>query len=322
MGYRPGTWCSARFITPKAEPAALAIIPAYAGAALRREPQCPDAVVRAYLKKQQSLSALPQRMREALGARLDRATQSAAAPRACAQACESQRNAAPSFSRAEECRTPQSEQDEEAKVTWTNENASKVSIPTAKAVIDAGERDEEPPVGRHVLLRPPRQPANRTGEQPEPTDDVPTRPRLEQRPSHWSSRIRAFCRSLSTMRVPKPSPTSGRCGEFLERRPDIGDSTAPPCRSPLAACSAMRPPWREECVPHARERSGRRRERRRGRPGGRGHCFLVALGLSQRKTRRMTRLITIAVRERVASIPSTSRAAAAHQRWWPVRRAR
>jgi glycosyltransferase involved in cell wall biosynthesis len=67
MGYRPWYLVARALHHAKAEPAALALISGYAGAALRREPQCPDASVRAYLKKQQSLSALPQRMREALG---------------------------------------------------------------------------------------------------------------------------------------------------------------------------------------------------------------------------------------------------------------
>ena len=48
------------------EPAALAMITGFAGAALRREPQCPDADVRAYLRDQQRVSAIPQRMRETL----------------------------------------------------------------------------------------------------------------------------------------------------------------------------------------------------------------------------------------------------------------
>jgi poly-beta-1,6-N-acetyl-D-glucosamine synthase len=51
------------------DPAALALIRGYLGAALNREPQCADQAVIEQLRRQQSLSQLPHRAREALGRR-------------------------------------------------------------------------------------------------------------------------------------------------------------------------------------------------------------------------------------------------------------
>ena len=69
MGYRPSYLVARALHHACTEPSALALIWGYAGAALRREPQVPDASVRAYLKEQQRIGLLPQRMREALGRR-------------------------------------------------------------------------------------------------------------------------------------------------------------------------------------------------------------------------------------------------------------
>ena len=66
MGYRSWYLVLRALHHARTEPAALAMITGFAGAALRREPQCPDADVRAYLRDQQRVSAIPQRMRETL----------------------------------------------------------------------------------------------------------------------------------------------------------------------------------------------------------------------------------------------------------------
>jgi biofilm PGA synthesis N-glycosyltransferase PgaC len=51
------------------QPAALAMIRGYAGAAVRREPRCADDAVRDYLRDQQRLTRLPSRLLEAYGRR-------------------------------------------------------------------------------------------------------------------------------------------------------------------------------------------------------------------------------------------------------------
>jgi hypothetical protein len=50
-------------------PAALAMISGYVGAAARREPRCSDAAVVQQLRSRQSVRRLPSRIREALGRR-------------------------------------------------------------------------------------------------------------------------------------------------------------------------------------------------------------------------------------------------------------
>jgi biofilm PGA synthesis N-glycosyltransferase PgaC len=69
MGYRISYLALRALYRARREPAALAILWGYARAAAAREPRCPDADVRAYLRSQQTLRALPLRMREALGRR-------------------------------------------------------------------------------------------------------------------------------------------------------------------------------------------------------------------------------------------------------------
>jgi glycosyltransferase involved in cell wall biosynthesis len=69
LGYRP--WyllLRALHYAPK-EPAALAMISGYTRAALSRQPQCADEVVRGYLRGQQAPGKLPARIAEALGRR-------------------------------------------------------------------------------------------------------------------------------------------------------------------------------------------------------------------------------------------------------------
>jgi biofilm PGA synthesis N-glycosyltransferase PgaC len=69
MGYRIPYLTLRALYRARREPAALAMIWGFVKAAARREPRCPDADVRAYLRSQQTLRALPLRVREALGRR-------------------------------------------------------------------------------------------------------------------------------------------------------------------------------------------------------------------------------------------------------------
>jgi len=69
MGYRGSYLVLRAFRYVPREPAALAMIGAYVRAALAREPRCPDATVRRYLRGQQRARNLPLRMLEALGRR-------------------------------------------------------------------------------------------------------------------------------------------------------------------------------------------------------------------------------------------------------------
>jgi glycosyltransferase involved in cell wall biosynthesis len=67
IGYRTWYLVLRALWQARREPAALAMIWGYAGAALRREPRLADAEARAYLRRQQSLSLLPRRAAEAIG---------------------------------------------------------------------------------------------------------------------------------------------------------------------------------------------------------------------------------------------------------------
>jgi poly-beta-1,6-N-acetyl-D-glucosamine synthase len=69
MGYRLGYLLVRALYRALREPAALAMVWAYGRAVVRREPRCPDADARAYLREQQRLRHLPLRAREALGKR-------------------------------------------------------------------------------------------------------------------------------------------------------------------------------------------------------------------------------------------------------------
>lgn len=67
MGYRWPYLVVRALHHARREPAAVAMVTAFAAAALRREPQCGEARVREYLRRQQSLRSLPARRREARG---------------------------------------------------------------------------------------------------------------------------------------------------------------------------------------------------------------------------------------------------------------
>jgi hypothetical protein len=69
MGYRPGYVLARTLFRARRDPAALAMLWAYAGAALRREPRLQDPAARAELRRRQSVRSLPLRVREALGRR-------------------------------------------------------------------------------------------------------------------------------------------------------------------------------------------------------------------------------------------------------------
>jgi glycosyltransferase involved in cell wall biosynthesis len=67
MGYRPGYLLLRTAYQALREPAALAMLSGYADATVRRQPRCPDPAVLAYIRREQGLSRLPLRIREALG---------------------------------------------------------------------------------------------------------------------------------------------------------------------------------------------------------------------------------------------------------------
>jgi poly-beta-1,6-N-acetyl-D-glucosamine synthase len=67
MGYRFGYLLVRALYRARRNPAALAMVWGYLGAALTRRPQCADAEARAYLREQQRLRNLRQRVGEALG---------------------------------------------------------------------------------------------------------------------------------------------------------------------------------------------------------------------------------------------------------------
>lgn len=67
MGYRLPYLVVRALHYARREPAALAMVVGYAGAALAREPRCADDVVRESLRQRQKLRNLPDRAREALG---------------------------------------------------------------------------------------------------------------------------------------------------------------------------------------------------------------------------------------------------------------
>jgi biofilm PGA synthesis N-glycosyltransferase PgaC len=69
MGYRFWYLTARALHHARREPAALALVGGFVGAALRRDPRCEDASVRAHLRREQSLRKLPVRMREAAGRR-------------------------------------------------------------------------------------------------------------------------------------------------------------------------------------------------------------------------------------------------------------
>ena len=70
LGYRPWYLVVRALYRGAREPAALAMIAGYAGAAARREERCTDADALGYLRQQQTLRRLPLRIGEALGLRL------------------------------------------------------------------------------------------------------------------------------------------------------------------------------------------------------------------------------------------------------------
>ena len=67
MGYRFSYLMVRAGFRARRDPSALAMIPGYLEAALRRAPQCPDAAVRAHLRRAQAVRRLPVRFREARG---------------------------------------------------------------------------------------------------------------------------------------------------------------------------------------------------------------------------------------------------------------
>jgi glycosyltransferase involved in cell wall biosynthesis len=67
MGYRVSYVLLRTLFRARKDPAALSMLWSFVGAALRRQPTCPDPEVRAYLRRQQRLRNLPSRRREALG---------------------------------------------------------------------------------------------------------------------------------------------------------------------------------------------------------------------------------------------------------------
>jgi GT2 family glycosyltransferase len=69
MGYRPGYLLIRTLFRAAREPAALAMLWAYAAAGLRGEPRLGDPAARAELRRRQSLRSLPLRARESLGRR-------------------------------------------------------------------------------------------------------------------------------------------------------------------------------------------------------------------------------------------------------------
>lgn len=69
MGYRFWYLVARALHNARSEPASLAMIWGYVAAAARRKDRCADALVRDFLRSEQSLRKLPLRMREALGRR-------------------------------------------------------------------------------------------------------------------------------------------------------------------------------------------------------------------------------------------------------------
>ena len=69
MGYAPWYLAGRTVFRSMREPRAIGMLWGFADSALRRDHRYPDPAVRAYLRRQQSLRALPTRIREALGAR-------------------------------------------------------------------------------------------------------------------------------------------------------------------------------------------------------------------------------------------------------------
>jgi glycosyltransferase involved in cell wall biosynthesis len=67
VGYRPWYLTLRALFNAGRDPAALAMLWGYAGAAAAGEPRCADQAVRAYVRSQQSLRRLPLRAREAFG---------------------------------------------------------------------------------------------------------------------------------------------------------------------------------------------------------------------------------------------------------------
>jgi glycosyltransferase involved in cell wall biosynthesis len=67
MGYRFSYLLARALWQAREDPAALAMVLAYARAVIRREPRCPDAAVRAHLREEQRVRRLPLRLRESLG---------------------------------------------------------------------------------------------------------------------------------------------------------------------------------------------------------------------------------------------------------------
>ena len=67
LGYRASYLVARALWRGRKEPAALSMVSAYAAAAWRREPRCSDERVRAHVRREQRLRALPLRFREALG---------------------------------------------------------------------------------------------------------------------------------------------------------------------------------------------------------------------------------------------------------------
>jgi len=67
MGYRPSYLVFRALYRALREPAALAMVSGYVAAAVHRSPRYPDAEVRSWLRREQSLRRLPHRAREALG---------------------------------------------------------------------------------------------------------------------------------------------------------------------------------------------------------------------------------------------------------------
>lgn len=69
MGYRFGYLLLRTSRQAARDPAAVGLLCGYAAAALRRERRCPDLALRAYVREQQSLRKVPERVRESLGRR-------------------------------------------------------------------------------------------------------------------------------------------------------------------------------------------------------------------------------------------------------------
>ena len=71
MGYRSWYVVARALYRMRREPVAAAMVSGFVGSALKREPQCPDRLVRDHLRSRQTIRSLPRTFREARGVRGD-----------------------------------------------------------------------------------------------------------------------------------------------------------------------------------------------------------------------------------------------------------